>query len=154
MIKKIKLTQGKYALVSKADFERVNEHKWCYSHGYAVRRIKVAYKKYKNLYMHRFLMDAQKAQIVDHKNMNPLDNSRPNLRLATKSQNLANQGMASHNTSGYKGAVRVGDGWMTQISINNKNVRIGIFLSKEEAAAAHNAAAIAVHGDYARLNSL
>jgi hypothetical protein len=39
----------------------------------------------------RFVMNAKKGQIVDHKNRNPFDNRRCNLRFVTKRQNNLNK---------------------------------------------------------------
>jgi hypothetical protein len=49
----------------------------------------------------RFVMNAQKGQIVDHKNRNPLDNRRCNLRFVTKRQNNLNK--KCNNGTGFFG---------------------------------------------------
>lgn len=40
--------------------------------------------------MHQFLLGKKDGYLIDHKNRNPLDNRRKNLRYATKSQNGVN----------------------------------------------------------------
>lgn len=49
----------------------------------------------------RFVMNAQKGQIVDHKNRDPLDNRRCNLRFVTKRQNNLNK--KCNNGTGFFG---------------------------------------------------
>ncbi|MGB8227384.1 MAG: HNH endonuclease [Sedimentisphaerales bacterium] len=49
----------------------------------------------------RFVMSAQKGQIVDHRNRNPLDNRRCNLRFVTKRQNNLNK--KCNNDTGFFG---------------------------------------------------
>ena len=53
--------------------------------------------------MHRLILHSIKGQIVDHINMNRLDNQRSNLRLCTVSQNVFHSKLFSHNRSGFKG---------------------------------------------------
>jgi hypothetical protein len=49
----------------------------------------------------RFVMDAKKGQIVDHRNRDPLDNRRCNLRFVTKRQNNLNK--KCNNDTGFFG---------------------------------------------------
>jgi hypothetical protein len=49
----------------------------------------------------RFVMNAQKGQIVDHRNRDPLDNRRCNLRFVTKRQNNLNK--KCNNDTGFFG---------------------------------------------------
>jgi hypothetical protein len=89
---------------------------------------------------------------VDHKDRNPLNNRITNLRLATQSQNLANSKMLRNNTSGIRGVIldkRSGK-WLARMSVMNRSKHIGSFATPEEAKAAYQNAAIALHGEFAR----
>jgi hypothetical protein len=55
----------------------------------------------KHILLSRFVMDAKEGQIIDHRNRNPLDNRRKNLRIVTKRQNCLNK--KCENRSGYIG---------------------------------------------------
>lgn len=100
-MKKIPLTQGKFATVDNEQYGRVAQHKWCVSiknsHGkpyfYAVRNIYITGNGRPTMvYMHRLLCDApnNKALVIDHINGNTLDNRKVNLRVVDRATNLAN----------------------------------------------------------------
>lgn len=87
-MKEIELTQGKVALVSDEDYERVNNHKWCTNGGpdnyYAKRGVKGVTQM-----MHRFILGLEigdKRQ-VDHSDMNGLNNQRENIRICSTGEN-------------------------------------------------------------------
>ena len=90
---------------------------------------------------------------IDHVNGDRSDNRFCNLREATNSQNQANRRCEATSTSGVKGVSwdRRCRRWQAQISINGKPKHLGGFTSKEEAARAYAAAAIALRGEFARL---
>lgn len=90
----IKLTKGFVAIISTEDFRRVNRHKW-YAHmsagtkkkpGQPYARARIGGK---NIYMHRFIMDAPDDKHVDHKNHITLDNRRENLRIMCPKKNCS-----------------------------------------------------------------
>lgn len=58
-------------------------------------------KKRKLFPLHGFLMDAD-GQVVDHKDHNPLNNTRQNLRIVTRNQNATNSFNYNCNKSGFK----------------------------------------------------
>lgn len=90
--------------------------------------------------------------VVDHVNGDGMDNRWCNLRLATRSQNQANSKRPKSNRSGIKGVWwdRRRNRWIASISVKNRNTRIGAFHTAEEAAAAYQAEATRLFGDFAR----
>lgn len=104
--------------------------------------------------MHRFILDAPHGMEVDHKNGDGLDCRRENMRLATRKQNAFNRKRPSVNTSGFKGVtlVKPTGKWLAQIEVGGKNMHLGTYESKIEAARAYDKAAIKYHGEFARLN--
>jgi len=74
-------------------------HRWYlqHTHKYVITCING-----KQIPMHRFLMNAEKGQMIDHVNRNKLDNRRSNLRFCDKSTNGMNRVATKNNKSGYK----------------------------------------------------
>jgi len=153
-LRAIKLTLGKYAIVSSEDYERLNRHKWralrspkCF---YAVRS-----EKGKTIYMHNEVLSRQPDKVADHIDHNGLNNSRPNLQLATRSQNACNRRKRdSKCTSKYKGVwfnKREGK-WMSAIKVDGKRIYLGYFDNQLAAAKAYDIAARLYHGNFAVLN--
>lgn len=161
-MKQIPLTQGQFALVDDEDYEYLIQWKWCAKQRvgtnvfYATTKESIKGKpagyKRKMLYMHRVILGVADSNVLcDHKNGNPLDNRRCNLRTCTASQNIMNVRLTSRNTSGFKGVFwnKNLHKWRVQIVANKKQIHIGHFQKKEEAAAAYAVAAEKYHGEYA-----
>jgi hypothetical protein len=131
-MKKIKLTQGKFALVDDKDFDYLNQFKWCYSHGYATRN---DYPNSKKIYMHRVINQTPKGFETDHINRDKLDNQRKNLRTVKKIGNIHNIGIRKTNTSGCTGVYwnKVNKNWRVIIGFKSKSLEIGSFKSKMDA---------------------
>lgn len=69
---------------------------------------------------------------IDHINGDPGNNALANLRDVSQSVNLQNQRRArSHNTSGFMGVSRNGEGWMARIVVDGKMHHIGTFETPE-----------------------
>lgn len=164
-MKKIPITQGKFALVDDADYEWLNQWKWCVvfdsnKKWYAVRAEYVGplgKKTRKTVRMHRLIMGEPKGLQVDHKDMeDTLNNQRSNLRVATKGQNMRNRGKQVNNKSGFKGVSwsKQNKKWYAWIGFNGKTLPIGHYDDIKEAAKAYNQKALELHGDFARLNIL
>ena len=159
-MKKIKLTQGKYALVDNEDYEWLSQWSWYFAkhchQGYAQRS---NWRK-APIIMHRAILEYyypnKKYFVTDHKNGNKLDNRKINIRLCTPSQNSFNRGKSESNTSGYKGIFwsKRNKSWQVRISVNNKRIFVGYFKEKIEAALAYNKAASQYHKEFARLNQV
>jgi hypothetical protein len=80
---------------------------------------------------------------LDHINRKKWDNKIENLREATRTQNSYNK-----DRNVLRGATKVGNKWMAQIGINGVNTYLGLFSTKEEAAAAYEAKAKELHGKF------
>lgn len=166
-MKQIKLTQGKYAIVDDEDFAWLNQWKWfvveCSNKFYAGRHqwIGVINKKKvsKRIYMHREVLQAKKGSEIDHKDGNSLNNQKLNLRIATRSQNAMNRGKQINNKTGFKGVTLLKDQprnkkYLSTIRINQRNICLGVFLTKEDAAQTYNEAAKKYFGEFAYLNQV
>lgn len=161
-MKKIKLTQGKYALVDDEDFEHLNQWKWCFTAagGYAIRSQHIGYfsgkRKVKRIWMHRVINKTPAGLDTDHVNGNGVDNRKNNLRSATRSQNHMNRKSRPGSVSKYKGVYldkRFGN-WVAQIRLNNKSTHIGSFKTEAAAAKAYNKEALKHFGSFAKLNGV
>lgn len=109
----------------------------------------------KRALLHRLLLGIHgTAKIADHRNLDRLDNRRQNLRVATKSQNGYNRGRRRDNKSGYKGVYRCSTTghWRAEISAERKRHKLGRFADPISAAKAYDAAALRLHGEFARTN--
>jgi len=158
-MRKIKLTQGKVALVDDADFEWLNKFNWCAmnNHGrgwYAVRSARDANGKRYGIYMHRQIAGARPGQRADHKDGNGLHNWQANLRICTRSQNHANSQKQAGCSSQYKGVHwnKWHGKWQVQIMVRGKALWLGYFDDELMAARAYNKTAQEHFGEFARLN--
>lgn len=88
--------------------------------------------------------------IVDHINGDKSDNRIENLRLATVSQNKANEKLRQDNSSGFKGAKPHNGRWQARIAENGVRRSLGYYDTPEEAHAAYVKRAREVFGDFAR----
>lgn len=153
-MKQVILTQNKNAIIDDIDIDILN-NKWCLYNGYAGRR-----KEYKNIYMHRIIMERIlnrkliENECVDHIDQNRLNNTRSNLRLATRTQNQINRNGHKNSSSIYKGVsfFKRNNNWSAQININKIKVHIGYFKTEIEAAEAYDKYAKLYHGEFANLN--
>jgi hypothetical protein len=95
--------------------------------------------KMTNIMLHRWILGVKdQALQVDHYDLNPLNNTDENLRVVTQAQNLQNRSVQANNTSGYRGVClhkKTGK-WQATCRINGKQVYLGLFATKEEAARA------------------
>lgn len=108
--------------------------------------------------LHRFILERVlgrtllRHELVDHKDLDGLNNIRGNLRLASASQNHANAKPPKDNKSGYKGVswhTRVGC-WRAVITKNKRQHHLGYFDTPEEAHEAYKKAALELFGEFAR----
>lgn len=90
-----------------------------------------------------WVLSVATSRTVDHQNHNTLDNRDENLRLATRTQQNANQGLLSTNTSGFKGVCfdRNRKKWLAQLKAPGKKKFLGYFSTAEAAYAVYVKAA-------------
>ena len=90
---------------------------------------------------------------IDHINGDKSDNRFCNLRLATSQTNKANCGLTKSNSSGFKGVHRFRDKWIASITHDRKLIHLGVHECPEKAAAAYDAKAVELFGEYALTNA-
>lgn len=162
MVREIKLTKGKVALVDEEDFDILSQFNWIYNpKGYAYASIGYRVngerrKRYKKIYMHRMILNPPPNMKVDHIDGNGLNNTRANLRIVTQGQNVINKRNQSNNSSGYKGVYwnKQRQKWHVRVFKNRKCLYSGFFDSVHEAGKAYNQQALKIHGEFAKLNDI
>lgn len=169
---KVKVS-SKYALIDDEDFDLVMKRPL-----YPYQKLKInkwVIKQSKHLYyatcswrthlggwtsmrMHRLILGLTHTDrlIIDHKNGDGLDNRRANLRVCTQSQNMANSRQHIETHSGFKGVrwVRGSKKWAAHVTVNHKQIYLGLFECKNQAANAYNERAIKEFGVFACLNKI
>lgn len=149
MTQRIPLTRGQFALVDDADYRLVARHKWHVTRGgYAARTFLVNGKR-RYVYMHRLIARAGTRDIVDHRDGDPLNNTRSNLRLVTGHQNAWNCRERANET-GYRGVSfnRRKGKYYARIQVHGRRRFLGYYDTPEAAAEAYDAAARTLFGDY------
>jgi hypothetical protein len=141
------IKQKLFAIVSLEDFAKTSKVKWSLQDGYPWSAI---FGK-----LSRYVMDYDGPLYIDHRDGNPLNNRRGNLREATVSQNNMNMALRSDNTSGVKGVdwIEKTQRWRARININGKEIQLGSYVDKESAEQVRKEAQDLLHGKWARRES-
>ena len=123
--------KGSEFYFDKEDYEKIKNYCWVVKNDHYVESRDNDKKVYISL--HRIIMDNPNGD-VDHINHNPQDNRKSNLRVTTRSQNMANAKRRKDNTSGVKGVFYSNNAgrWYATIQINNKKYSKS-FINKEDA---------------------
>lgn len=163
------ITRGMRTLVDEEDYEKLSLYKWLaqsVGHGrfYACR---ADYdnpplgRKRRYLLMHRVITDAPPGAVVDHKNRDPLDNRRCNLRVCSPADNTHNRATSKRHKqlSRYKGVsfaeyLNRLNPWIAYIDAFGRRKYLGYFSDENAAAQAYNEAATKLHGEFAYLNDI
>jgi len=143
----IPLTRGFWTIVDKQNEHFAQMH-FYYRKGYAFTQVGG-----KAVRLHSLIFDYPSGLEPDHINGDGLDNRVSNLRAATHSQNVANQGPRSNHPTGYKGVTILPNGrFRSRIRASGKQINLGIHDTVEAAAFAYDTVAFSIYGNYARLN--
>lgn len=105
-----------------------------------------------NKTLHRYVLNYDGKNYIDHINNNPLDNRKENLRIVTKQENCQNRKPTKNAKSKYIGVSKHVIKWMARITVNKKAMHLGLFKTEEEAAKARDLATIKYFGEYGKLN--
>lgn len=151
---------GSKCMIDEIDADLLSICKWTV---YKNRNTK--YVKYSSgqielptLSMHRLILgrvlgrDLLQNEEVDHKNLNGLDNTRGNLRLATSSQNAHNRSRRVDNTTGCKGVSLNGKYYRVRVTVGGKRIDVGHFKTFEDARDAYEKAEREHNGEFARFD--
>ena len=115
------------ALVDDSDFNLVKEFKWdLLANGYI--RGYIPYEQ-KLILLHRFLLNIEKGQEIDHINRNKLDNRRENLRICSHLQNCQNR----NGVDNIGVRLRPSGMYQSYCYYNRKYYHVGTFSTKHEA---------------------
>lgn len=114
------------------DFDKIKDYSW-YEHTIGSYHAVKTYDHKTN----RKICMAQliKGHYCDHKNRNPLDNRKENLRYATAQENSRNRTKQNNNTSGFVGVSwhKQSNKWRSRIKINGCDIHLGSFINKRDA---------------------
>ena len=146
-IYRVVISKEDLRLVGRAKLSLMKEKDILY-----VEMLKVGGKMSDKVLLHRFLTNAPSDMFVDHRDGDTLNNTRTNLRMATRSQNNANRaGKADKELP--KGVFLTDSGkYRARIMVEGKNISLGTFSTVEEAVLEYNEAAVYHYGEFARIN--
>ncbi len=147
----VRLNDGEVAVCDAADYDLIAPHTWSNIKGYPSFTDNVSIPRH-TVKMHAVLNPSW--EMADHINGDPLDNRRENLRQCSAQQNAANSRSHDGTTSVYKGVSwdSSRDKWISSIQTAGRTKHVGRFDDEMEAARAYDSHALALHGEFARLN--
>lgn len=138
--------------IDSEDYERFKHINWYVDHkGYVTSN-----RTNTTIKLHRLIMNAQEDDVIDHRDHNPSNNRRYNLRKATVAKNNYNHVNRIDNTSGCSGVTwdkRRGK-WHASIGVNNKRKHLGYFNDKNNAIAKRKMAEEECFGEFSYDNSI
>ncbi len=158
-MKKIRLTQGKFASVDDENYQQLRSIKWSAVKArntyYAIHCYRIKDRVFTQR-MHRLIMEVPRSINIDHIDRNGLNNQKSNLRLCNPSENLWNRTKSLYKgkrpTSKYKGVAWANGAWVVFITANNVKHYLGRYFREESAAKEYDKLAKLIHGEFACLN--
>lgn len=139
---------GKHAIIDRRFAGDAAKYKWHWSAGYAKAHVYVGERKKKKIALHQFIVGLAgmakppEKDTIDHINRNKLDNTIGNLRWATCSEQCIN----TTRRSGALGMRNIyqrhgvkGDTYEVKLIRAGEAIKVGTYVTLEEASAARNA---------------
>ncbi len=136
-------------IVDENIYNDLIKYKWCTKRGYVYGTVNK-----KTILLHRYIMNYNEKDFIDHINNNPLDNRKSNLRIVTPKQNMMNKKSSKNSSSKYIGVSwdKSKNKWAVYITTNSKHKFLGRFNTEIEAAKARDVATLKHFGKYGNLN--
>lgn len=136
-------------LINKEDFNLVSKGQWFVNIGrkntdlkdiiHILWTKKINGKRH-NYNIYQWILDTKdKNIIIDHKNMNRLDNRRQNLRISNGSENATNQDHKGYNYDEPTGK------YLVRITVNKKGINIGRYDTERQAEDIYLKACLLLH---------
>lgn len=153
----VPLTRGLVSVIDASDVALVDGYNWSAKLDgravYGMRTEVIGNGKQRCILLHRAILGLTDPDIyADHIDMDGLNNRRSNLRECSIAENMRNRVALRTNSSGYKGvswdAAR--QKWRALIKVSGSRKHLGYFDSAVLAHAAYCAAAVDLHGEFAR----
>lgn len=127
------LNEIKECLIDKDDFKKVSNTNgtWtAFNEGSEIPYVKQKING-KIARIHKFILETESNQIIDHINRNTLDNRRENLRIVSSSGNAQNRVYKSK--TGVRNVFKVREKFRVTLKLNGKKKHFGYFDTLEEA---------------------
>lgn len=142
---------GEIVVIDACDFGYVTQGLCISRQADGRKRVLISKGVNRHKYLARLIVQCSSDMLVDHRDGNPLNNVRSNLRAVTHPQNTFNRDSTA--ISGMKGVVKIGNGYRAEISHNGKRHYLGFYVYPEQADQAYKDAADKLFGEYALHNS-
>ena len=152
MVRSIPLSNGGVTLVDDADYDAVRRFPWrLNSKGYVMYTCTEDGQRHE-VYLHRYLAQPWRRQVVDHLDHDPLNNTRANLRRCSVQENLRHRRRFSNNECGFKGVTARRSQWLARIYVNDRALKLGTYDDLLAAAQAYDFAARQLFHEFAVYN--
>jgi len=141
---------GRITIIDAEEYQRVAAYSWSIRpDGYVARNPGNG----GTMYLHRFILNARDGDIVDHRNRDPLDNRKANLRFVDALASAMNTGPRP-GSSKFKGVSwhTARQNWRAILCTAGTHRYLGSFDDEEEAARRYDAAVREYCGEGAYLN--
>ncbi len=153
-----------YAVVDDIDYRRFSQHRWMAmwnktTRSYYAVRFAYVNEKFTAIYLHREILGlprnpGRRATVGDHINHVTTDNTRGNLRPASRAESVMHRRQKRNAKSRYIGAHRCGNKYQARICHAGVPAYFPVVVKESRAAWQYNLAAELLHPGFAVLNQI